>query len=407
VTRPRTRWTRRRILSRLGLYTVLTSIAVVMAFPFVFMFFSSFKEAQDIYNYPPRILPRSHDTIALEDLDEELLLYRISVEDRRRTMALVESGVQVGIFAPADDLDAAVTRSMSEVSPTGGFLNPVEIVVAGEARPVYDVEVDGETRELVLLRRTTVGRFVAVDDPDLVVEANSRTADRVESFTARPANYTDVLQLRSLDRSLTNTMLVTLIVVIGQLFTSIMGGYAFARLRFPGRDQLFLIYLGSIMIPFVVLIIPLYQLMVAIGWVNRLASLTLPWVFTAYGTFLMRQFFMNVPTELEEAALVDGASRWRVLWRVFVPLSFPAIATLAVFSFQYAWNSFVWPFIVISAGNTENQVLTTSLQALGGQAAESPNLIFAGVTIAVSVPILIFVLAQRYFVESFARTGIK
>ena len=178
-----------------------------------------------------------------------------------------------------------------------------------------------------------------------------RTAEAVERPTAHPENFPDVLERSGFDRSLTNTILVTLAVVFGQLFTSIIGGYAFARIPFPFRNALFLVYLGSIMIPFVVLIIPLYQLMVGIGWVDRVPALIFPWIFTAYGTFLMRQFFITLPKELEEAAFIDGASRWTVMWRIYVPLSLPALATLATFAFLYAWNSFVWPFIVISTGN--------------------------------------------------------
>ncbi|NJN18432.1 MAG: carbohydrate ABC transporter permease [Oscillochloris sp.] len=202
-------------------------------------------------------------------------------------------------------------------------------------------------------------------------------------------------------------MLVTILVVLGQVITSVLGGYAFARLRFPGRDGLFLVYLGTIMIPFVVLIIPMYQLMVIIGWVDRIAALILPWIFTAYGTFLMRQFFLSIPKDLEEAALMDGASRFRILWQVFVPLAGPAIATQATFTFLYAWNSFVWPLVVINTGNFDNQVLPLSLMVLQGRAADSPNLVMAGTTIAVALPLLIFVLAQRYFVEGIATSGLK
>jgi multiple sugar transport system permease protein len=186
-----------------------------------------------------------------------------------------------------------------------------------------------------------------------------------------------------------------------------MGGYAFSRLRWPGRDVLFVGYLGSIMIPFVVLIIPLFQIMVQLNWNNTLGSLVWPFVFTAYGTFLMRQFFLSIPVDLEEAALVDGASRMRILWRIFVPLSWPAIATLATFSFLYAWNSFIWPLVTIDAGNTDDGVLTLALRALGGQGADDPQLIFAGVTLAMLVPMIVFVMAQRYFVENVASSGLK
>jgi multiple sugar transport system permease protein len=147
--------------------------------------------------------------------------------------------------------------------------------------------------------------------------------------------------------------------------------------------------------------------MVAIGWVDSLVALVVPFIFSAYGTFLMRQFLITIPKELEEAAVLDGASRWTILWRIFVPLSVPAIATLSTFAFLYAWNSFVWPLVVINSGNLDNRVLALSLQVLGGRAADTPNLILAGVVIALLPPITVFVLAQRYFVENVASAGLK
>ena len=161
------------------------------------------------------------------------------------------------------------------------------------------------------------------------------------------------------------------------------------------------------MIPFVVMIIPLFQIVVALDWNNTLAALVWPFVYTAYGTFLMRQFFLAIPKDLEEAAHIDGASRWRILWTIFVPLSWPAVATLAVFQFLYAWNSFILPLVVIDTGNTDSFVLTLALSVLGGQGADQPQLIFAGVAMAVVIPLLVFAMAQRYFVENAASSGIK
>ena len=186
-----------------------------------------------------------------------------------------------------------------------------------------------------------------------------------------------------------------------------LGGYAFARLRFPGRDSLFVFYLGTIMIPFVVLVTPMYQLMVYIGWVDKMTSLIIPWIFSAYGTFLMRQFFLSIPKEIEEAAIIDGASRLQILLRIFLPASTPALATLTTFSFLYAWNSFFWPLVVINTGNTDNHVLTLSLNVLRGRASDSPNLILAGAAIAILPPMIIYIFGQRFFVENAASSGVK
>ncbi len=391
---------RRKVLERIGLYLALGGFGLIMLFPFAVVAFGSLKESGDIFRFPPRLLPYSQESVNLDGEDRPLFL----VEGSERV--LVET-ISVGIYAPPDELEQTVTVPSADVERRGGFLDGETVVIDGEEEPLYDVPVDGEVVGMVQLGSTTQGRFASPDDPDDIVGANVRTAQQVDSLAAQTENYARVTELQNLDRSLTNTVLVTLLVVGGTVLTSILGGYAFARIDFPGRDAMFLVYIGSIMVPFVILIIPLYQLMVALGWINSLASLVFPFVFNAYGTFLMRQFFISIPKDLEEAAVLDGAGRWRILWRIFVPLSMPAIATLSTFMFLYAWNSFIWPFIVISAGNTDNHVLTVSLQQLGGRAAESPNLVLAGVMIAISVPVTVFVLAQRYFVENVATSGIK
>jgi ABC-type glycerol-3-phosphate transport system permease component len=229
----------------------------------------------------------------------------------------------------------------------------------------------------------------------------------VESVQLHPENYTNVIELNNMARALGNTALVTIMVVLGTLATSVIGGYSFARLKFPGRDTVFVFYLGTIMIPFVMLIVPLYQLMVLIGWTDRLAALIVPWIFSAYGTFLMRQHFITFPKEIEEAALIDGASRIQILTKIIIPASIPALATQATFTFLYAWNSFLWPLVIINVGNEKNHVLTLALNVLRGRASDTPNLILAGAAIAILPPLIVFILGQRFFVESVTSSGVK
>jgi multiple sugar transport system permease protein len=217
-------------------------------------------------------------------------------------------------------------------------------------------------------------------------------------------NYIEVLNIIPLGTQLTNTVIVTLSVVAGWVFTSVLAGYAFARLEFPGRDTLFFVYLGTLMVPFAVLIVPMYQIMLLFRWVDQLAALIIPWLFTAYGTFLLRQFFMSMPKDLEEAAMIDGASRWGILFRVAMPLARPAMATLATFGFLYAWNSFLWPLIIIS--NPQRKVVTQGLMDLQALYAVRVDLIMAGSVLAVLPTLLIFLLAQRYFIEGVATTGL-
>jgi multiple sugar transport system permease protein len=286
-------------------------------------------------------------------------------------------------------------------------MNQKTATINGKEEKLFDVEVDGKTIPMYLASQTTVGEFIDPKNPSSKVYQNVRLSTPVENLSSHPENYTNVVALQGIDRALTNTALVTILVVLGQLATSIVGGYAFARLKFPGRDSVFIFYLGTIMIPFVMLIVPLYQLMVLIGWTDRLAALIVPWMFTAYGTFLMRQHFITFPKEIEEAALLDGASRLQILTKIIVPASVPALATQATFTFLYAWNSFLWPLVIINVGNEKNHVLTLALNVLRGRASDSPNLILAGAAIAILPPLVVFILGQRFFVESVASSGVK
>jgi multiple sugar transport system permease protein len=203
-----------------------------------------------------------------------------------------------------------------------------------------------------------------------------------------------------------NSLKVAGLITIGQLVTCSMAAYAFARLRFPGREIVFGIYLASLMVPSQVTIIPLYILMRNLGLVDNHASLILPGLASAFGTFLLRQFFLTVPRELEEAAIVDGAGLLRVFVMVILPLSTPALATLAVFTFNFYWNDFFNALIFL---NTPGKLtLPTGLALLQGQyLATSPATILAGVAMAVLPVLIVFLLGQRYIVEGITMTGLK
>lgn len=392
-------------LTNMGAYLILTFFALIMLFPFIFMVATSLKTPDDTFNYPPRLLPRENVEITLDGFEKPVPLFIVEKDGIKREFALVESGIPAGIYADISDLSATFSVPMEFAQPSSNgeqFTLPDGTVV-----PIMDVSIDGNIKRLVQVGKTVLGRFVDPEDFSREVFQVVRTSQPVTRVTAHPENYLHVMNMENMGRSLTNTILVTLFVVIGQLVTSVMGGYAFARLRFPGRDKLFVFYLGTIMIPFVMLIIPLYQLMVLFGWTDKLAALIFPWIFSAYGTFLMRQFFITVPREIEEAALIDGASRFKILYNIFLPAAAPALATMATFTFLYAWNSFFWPLVIINTGNYENHVLTLTLNMLRGRASDSANLILAGAAISILPPFLLYILGQRFFIESAVSSGVK
>jgi len=394
-----------KIGTALGAYIILILFALVMLFPFIFMVTTSLKTPDDTFNYPPRLFPREGVEISLEGYSKPVPLYYVDHDGIKNKFALVETGVLAGIFADINDISKTYNIPLDMVKPSA--MSQKFTLPDGTTQSVLDAPINGEIKQVVQMGKTVLGRFVDPNNPSREVFQVVRTSQPVTKITAHPENYSHVLEMENMGRSLTNTILVTLFVVIGQLVTSVMGGYAFARLRFPGKDKLFVFYLGTIMIPFVMLIIPLYQLMVLFGWTDKLAALIFPWIFSAYGTFLMRQFFITVPKEIEEAALIDGASRFKILYNIFLPAAAPALATMATFTFLYAWNSFFWPLVIINTGNYENHVLTLTLNMLRGRASDSANLILAGAAISILPPFILYILGQRFFIESAMSSGVK
>jgi len=218
-------------------------------------------------------------------------------------------------------------------------------------------------------------------------------------------NYIDVWKQVPMARYLLNTIFTTLAITFGTLLTSALGAYAFARLDWVGKDKIFVVYLGTMMIPFSIIMIPLYQMIVRFGWVDSYESLIIPWLFSPYGTFLLRQFFLTIPKDLEDAAIMDGASNLRILLQVIMPLTKPALITLGTFTFLGVWNSFLWP--LISTNSKEKFVLTIGLNMLAGAYYTNVPMVMAAVTITVIPTIILFLFAQRWFIQGIATTGIK
>ena len=202
-----------------------------------------------------------------------------------------------------------------------------------------------------------------------------------------------------------NSGLVSLVVVAGQVLTSAAAAYAFARLKFPGREKIFLGFLSVLMVPAVVLIIPRFLIVNALGWVDSYAGLITTELVTVWGIFLLRQFFLTLPRELEDAARLDGAGDWRIFWHVILPLSKPALATLAVFAFVDQWKSFLWPLVVTRS--VRMQTVEIGIASFHGiYYSNWPYQMAAAVTAVIPLVVLFFV-AQKYFVRGIQLTGMR
>jgi multiple sugar transport system permease protein len=220
-----------------------------------------------------------------------------------------------------------------------------------------------------------------------------------------PDNYNRVAEAFPIGRFLGNSLLVAGISTSLQVGTSAMAAYAFARLRFRGRDVLFLVYLATLMVPLQVIIVPLFIEMRFLGLVNTYPGLILPAIASAFGTFLLRQAFLSLPRELDEAAFIDGAGHWTVFRRIVLPLSRPAIATFGIFAFMASWNSFLWPLIVTSSQDLFT--LPVGLSNLQGRYETAWNLVMAGSTISVVPIVIVYVIAQKHVTRGVALSGIK
>ena len=202
-----------------------------------------------------------------------------------------------------------------------------------------------------------------------------------------------------------NSLIVALCVTLGQLITCSLGAFAFARLRFPGREKLFLLYLATLMVPFQVTMIPIFILIKQLRWLDTYQGLTVPAIFSPYGTFLLRQFFLTIPRELEDASKIDGCGYFRIYWQIILPLSKPALATLGIFVFMFSWNNFLWPLLIINS--LSMKTLPLGISYLLGQYTVYWNLLMAGSTIALLPILVVFFFAQRYFIEGITLTGLK
>ncbi len=221
------------------------------------------------------------------------------------------------------------------------------------------------------------------------------------------SNYLEVWHQVPVTRFFANSSMVSLLVTLGVLMTSSLGGYSFARIDYPGRNTIFLMYLSTMMIPFAVIMIPLFWQMRLFGWVNHLAALIVPGLFSAWGTFLMRQFMLAIPKELEEAAEIDGCNHLRIYAQIILPLCKPVMATLAIFTFMGVWNDFLWPLIMISSRNKK----TLPLGLAGFQQRVSLNtpwhLVMALAVVSVLPILIIFILGQKYYVRGIVTSGLK
>ena len=280
----------------------------------------------------------------------------------------------------------------------------------GKEYPVFRVTIDGTTRSLMLVqpgRESSV--FVDPSDPTAAKiewQGRWRTLEQSWQFSPLFENYTTVWNQLNFPRLLFNTAGIAFFSTVGAVLSSILVAYGFARFRFPGRNLFFFILLGTIILPNQVTLLPQYVIFSWLGWNGTWLPLIVPHFFAnAFNVFLLRQYFMTIPREMDEAAMIDGAGPFRILRTVIVPQSIPAITAVTLFHFFWAWNDFFVPLLYL-ANKPELQPLSIGIQQYNALYASQPTLIQASAVLAMVGPVVIFFLAQRAFMRGVVVTGV-
>ena len=289
---------------------------------------------------------------------------------------------------------------------------PVTFNYEGTDYPVYEVPLpDGTTKELALVKATRRSSdFVDPTDPGaglITWEGNWRQLTAVQELAPRWANFTEAWDKIDFPRLFFNTLAIAAFGVIGTLLSCISVAYAFARFPIPGKNILFIILIGTIILPQQATLIPAYLFFASIGWVGTWLPLIIPHFFAnAYNVFLLRQYFLTLPKELDEAAMIDGAGPFRILTQVIIPQSWPAIVAVAIFHFVFAWNDFFSPLIYL-LGKPDLQPISVGVQIFNFQYGPRPELVQATSLMAMVLPIIIFFAAQRVFMRGVVITGVE
>ncbi len=285
---------------------------------------------------------------------------------------------------------------------------PVVVDVNDTLEPLYRVTVDGEVREYALIKNIPngLGQFVDPARPDVIHELTIREQKQLYRWDIHWENYPEAISAMPFWRYLGNTLIVTFVGMAGMLFSCSLVAYGFSRFRARWLNGLFLLLLSTIMLPSQVRLIPVYILFQELGWVDTLLPLIVPQFFAnAYDVFLLRQFFMTIPLELDDAAKIDGANPLQILLYIILPQARPALVSVGIFHFLYAWNDFYEPLIFLHT--RENWTLAVGLQTFDAIYTVNTHLIMAVSVLMIVPPILLFFFSQKIFTQGVVFTGIK
>ena len=339
--------------STFGLHILLSVIGFAFTLPFVWMVLTSLKPLKDV---------DSEDWLPTDR--------KLRFENYRDVFDTAPANVQVGEVATiAEDAEGNTVYSINRTA-------------------------DGEVEDVVLERKTRFFNTAGLEIPRTEVSAGMQV--RMDRAPGDGVTF---------GRFYWNSIFIASWVTFLQVITSAFAAYAFARLKWRGRDKLFMLYLATMMLPGLVMMIPNFQIMISLGLVDTYAGLIIPAAFSAFGTFLMRQFMLSIPTSLDEAAEIDGANKWQVFWNVIMPLARPGLITLTIFTFMGNYNSFFWPLVMLRT--TEKYTLPIGMLFFDSSRGQSTHLLMAAITMSVLPMVIVYVLMQKQMVKGIQLGAVK
>jgi len=422
-------------------YLIMSVIGITMLAPFIWMVSTSLKEEGAVFTYPPEFIPKTQVVTEYNksrysvfrwtprvqvfaeydgkkypvysmDVDKKKnYVIKINVEDSTANVLSVISWKSLKISPESAELiDPSFGPEIRKVDSS--LLKSYSVIFSKKDRFFIRLKIFKETADVVPIlswksfERSSAG--IKLVDPvfaEEIFQVEGVELVAFKKFFVRFKNYYDAWKAVPFPRFYLNSIFVAFCVTFGQLLTCSLAAYAFARLEFPGRDKIFFAYLATMMIPGQVTMIPVFILLKKMNWIDTYQALILPGLFSAYGTFLLRQFFLTIPKDLEDAAVIDGCSKLRIWWTIIIPLSKAAIATLATFTFMGSWNDFMWPLIVTNSMHMKT--LPIGLASFQGLYTTNWTLLMAASMIVLIPVIVIYIFNQRFFTEGIVLSGLK
>gem|GEM_PF-234752 len=401
-----TRSRRRQIVHAIS-YAFLIIVGVTMLFPFFWMLITSVKSRYSDALNLNKLLPETVWQISANDIrDWTALFNKLESADRMEESSGLKtlwtamgpneqtkiiSVVTRGTYGEEDKKvlvsglnQVMINQVLWDNEEATAGLNPEERAVITNNGP------------LVKEQRVKINRMI-------IDALFPKEIQKAHSYHWR--NYRTIFVEINFYRAILNSFFVTLMITVGQVFTSSLAAYAFARLNFFARDHIFLGYLATLMVPGTVTMIPVFIILRELGWIDTYYALIIPPLFSAYGTFMLRQFFLSLPRAIEEAAILDGCNAFRVYWHVILPLSKPGLSALAILTFIGSWRSFMWPLIVSHSDNM--YTLPVALSLFQSFYEIEWTLLMAGSIIMIAPMLLVFIIGQRYFIEGIQLGGVN